>query len=86
MWLITSVGFFSIVEKPDDREAGTLTIRARVREDLEALRRQFLPDLAPIQEGGARTTAFGPRLLVRMLQELWLPWSNSSITRTSRTR
>jgi hypothetical protein len=31
MWLLTVFGFFSIVEKPDDRQAGTVTIRARVR-------------------------------------------------------
>jgi hypothetical protein len=38
MWLITPTGFFSIVCKPGDMEAGTLTIRARAKSDLQALR------------------------------------------------
>ncbi|MEY8689598.1 MAG: hypothetical protein AB9M53_06930 [Leptothrix sp. (in: b-proteobacteria)] len=50
MWLITPIGFFSIVQKPGDAEAGTLTVRARVRADLEALRSQFLPELGGITE------------------------------------
>jgi hypothetical protein len=50
MWLITPVGFFSIVQKPTDLEAGTLTVRARVRGDLEALREHFLPGLGDISE------------------------------------
>lgn len=35
MWLMTSIGFFSIVQKPADAGDGMLTVRARVREDLE---------------------------------------------------
>lgn len=35
MWLYTDIGFFSIVQKDG---AGTLTIRSRVRKDLEKLR------------------------------------------------
>ena len=35
MWLVTTNGFYSIVRKPWDREAGTLTVRARARSDLE---------------------------------------------------
>jgi len=50
MWLITPIGFFSVVQKPDDAEAGTLTVRARVRADLEALKRDALPGLGPISE------------------------------------
>lgn len=50
MWLITPIGFFSIVEKPADRDAGTLTVRARIRADLEALRGKFLPTLGSIDE------------------------------------
>ena len=38
MWAITNFGFFSIVEKPDDEQKRTLTIRARVKADLENLR------------------------------------------------
>ena len=50
MWLITPIGFFSIVEKTSDQELGTLTIRARLRSDLEALRNYYLPSLDPIKE------------------------------------
>lgn len=34
MWLTTTAGFYSIVQKPGDRAADTLTVRARVRSDL----------------------------------------------------
>ena len=64
MWLMTPLGFFSIVCKPDDVGGGTLTIRARVKSDLEALRRDFLPRLGPIVEGGGtdyRYRAKAPR-------------------------
>jgi hypothetical protein len=54
VWLITPLGFFSVVRKPDDIGAGTLTIRARVKSDLEALRKHCLPDLGEI-EGNAGT-------------------------------
>ena len=50
MWLITPIGFFSVVEKPGDKQAGTLTVRARVRGDLVALKKHYLPALGPIQE------------------------------------
>ncbi|MCB1954143.1 MAG: NUDIX domain-containing protein [Rhodocyclaceae bacterium] len=36
MWLLTTIGLFSIVQKPGDADDGMLTVRARVREDLEA--------------------------------------------------
>ena len=45
MWLITNFGFFSVVQKRGDTD---LTIRARVREDLEALRENYLPGLGEI--------------------------------------
>jgi len=51
MWLITPLGFFSIVCKPGDEEQGTLTIRGRVKSDLGALRENFLPSLGAITEG-----------------------------------
>jgi 8-oxo-dGTP pyrophosphatase MutT (NUDIX family) len=43
MWLMTTIGFFSVVQKP-----GTdfLTVRSRVRGDLDALRSRYLPDLS----------------------------------------
>jgi 8-oxo-dGTP pyrophosphatase MutT (NUDIX family) len=64
MWLITPVGFFSIVQKPSDVATDTLTVRSRVRGDLEALREQFLPGLGDIQESKVndyRFRAVAPR-------------------------
>lgn len=37
MWLVTTFGFFSAVEKPEDRGTPFLTVRARVRKDMVAL-------------------------------------------------
>lgn len=48
MWLITEFGFFSVVQKPGDVAAKTLTLRARVRADLEALQARYLPALGEI--------------------------------------
>ena len=50
MWLFTNFGFFSIVQKPEDVAGEMLTVRARVRKDLEALRDKVLPALGPIIE------------------------------------
>jgi len=50
MWLITPVGFFSVVQKPSDLKKKTLTVRSRVRTDLEVLQAQYLPELGAIQE------------------------------------
>ena len=44
MWLFTPIGFFSIVQKRGDTH---LTVRARVKGDLDSLRAQYLPELAP---------------------------------------
>ena len=49
MWIVTSFGFFSVVQKPRDG-ADTLTVRARVRRDLEELRARYLPELDEIEE------------------------------------
>jgi len=49
MWLLTTFGFFSIVEKPGDRAAGLLTVRARVRGDLASLRAKYLPGMGEIE-------------------------------------
>lgn len=49
MWLMTTVGFFSIVRKAGETE---LTVRARVRDDLEALEKEYVPSLGPITAGG----------------------------------
>jgi hypothetical protein len=51
MWLVTPIGFFSIVRKPADERDGMLTIRARVRGDLERLRDACLPAMGPIVAG-----------------------------------
>ena len=67
MWLITTSGFYSIVEKPWDRSAGTLTVRARARSDLDALRTTALPELGETQEDQAadyRFRALAPRAAV----------------------
>ena len=49
MWLLTTFGFFSIVEKPEDRGTGMVTVRARVRGDIESLRAKYLPGLSEIE-------------------------------------
>ncbi len=49
MWLFTNIGFFSVVRKPGS--AG-LTVRARVRADLDRLRERYLPELGPTQAKG----------------------------------
>lgn len=50
MWLITPVGFFSIVQKSEDQLGGTLTVRSRIFGDLVALQQHYLPELGPIEE------------------------------------
>ena len=47
MWLMSTKGFYSAVEKPEDREAGTVTIRARNKRDIDALVKTYLPDAKP---------------------------------------
>lgn len=51
MWIFTPDGFYSIVEKPEDRDAGMLTVRSRVAADLDALREKFMPELGPTISG-----------------------------------
>jgi hypothetical protein len=50
MWIITTEGFFSIVRKPGDEKDGILTVRGRVRADLESLKSRFLPKASQISE------------------------------------
>lgn len=50
MWTLTSYGFFSIVQKPEDKARGTLTIRARVKNDLQALKDRYLLTMGEIIE------------------------------------
>jgi len=64
MWLLTPIGFFSIVQKASDIATNTLTIRSRVRSDLEALRELYLPGLGDISENSVtdyRFRATAPR-------------------------
>lgn len=64
MWLITPIGFFSIVQKATDKGKDTLTVRARVRSDLEALRDTYIPSLGEIKESPTndyRFRAIAPR-------------------------
>lgn len=42
MWLITPIGFFSVVQKAEDKQRDTLTVRSRVRGDLAALKQHYL--------------------------------------------
>lgn len=44
MWLITTIGFFSVVQKPGETD---LTVRSRVASDLDELRSKYLPELGP---------------------------------------
>lgn len=50
MWIFTTFGFFSVVQKKGQEH---LTVRARAREDLDALRSRYLPGLSKtIAHGG----------------------------------
>lgn len=48
MWMITTIGFFSVVEKIEDKADGMVTVRSRVRADLEKLNVEFLGGKAEI--------------------------------------
>ena len=61
MWIFADVGFFSIVRKPGDEDDGMVTIRARVRSDLERLREFYLPSLGNIVENGGTDYPFRAR-------------------------
>jgi hypothetical protein len=50
MWLLTSIGFYSVVAHRDNDE--TVLIRSRTREDLDQLRRRYLPDLEILENAG----------------------------------
>lgn len=49
MWWLTPIGFFSVVRKHDDVAEGTLTVRARVKSDLQNLKAHWLPELGEIK-------------------------------------
>jgi len=48
MWLTTPLGFFSAVQKPNTDH---LTVRSRVRADLDRLRDHVCPELGPTITG-----------------------------------
>src|SRR5919106_1748526 len=64
MWLITAVGFFSIVRKRGETD---VTVRARVRSDLEALRKEYLPSLGPISASGGTDYPYRARIASKPL-------------------
>ncbi len=55
MWLFTTFGFFSVVQK---KAGETLTVRARDRADLDRLRARLLPELGPTEEWTGTDYAF----------------------------
>ena len=55
MWIFTTFGFFSVVQKPG---TDCLTIRARTRDDLDALRARYLPTLSKTITGGGTDYPF----------------------------
>ena len=57
MWLFTTVGFFSIVQKRG-QDTGEVTVRARFKGDLEALRETYLPELGPVSDTGGTDYAY----------------------------
>lgn len=69
MWLFTNIGFFSVVEKPYDIEQGLITIRSRVRLDLEVLKTLYLPSMAEIIESDDADYRFRCRLNKRDFAE-----------------
>ncbi|NYT58225.1 NUDIX hydrolase [Alcaligenaceae bacterium] len=82
MWLLTPAGFFSIVQKPSDVAAGTLTVRARVAGDLDNLRNGVLPTLTRTVAGKGTDYAYratAPREdIVKALGELALQTTYSN--------
>jgi hypothetical protein len=50
MWIISTEGFFSIVRKPEDVDSEMLTVRGRVKADLERLKTMYLPLASSISE------------------------------------
>lgn len=46
MWIFSTIGFFSVVQKRGDDQ---LTVRSRFPEDLDLLRERFMPELGPTE-------------------------------------
>src|SRR5438093_1138125 len=55
MWLFTTIGFFSVVQKNGTK---FLTVRVRVASDLDNLRRAFMPQLSATVEGAGSDYPF----------------------------
>ena len=83
MWLFTTVGFFSVVQKPGTDK---LTVRARVAPDLDRLRRATCRSYHRRQKKLARIILFGQRYVTRRLSKAWLGSRETSTTVTSRRR
>ena len=49
MWLMTNLGFFSVIQKEND---DFLTVRSRIKRDLEVLKERYIPNLGHIIHGG----------------------------------
>lgn len=49
MWIFTPMGFYSVVQKPQDRRKRTLTVRTRNRADMDALVDAYFPKAKPYQ-------------------------------------
>ena len=94
MWLQTSFGFFSIVQKRGDAGSGTLTVRARSAADLDRLRERFLPELEPTVAGAGTDYAYrarAPRAAVAraaasMLEAIDYDNFKSAVGKTDRAR
>lgn len=50
MWLVTQHGFYNVIQYPEDKERDWLTFKARRREDLEFLEKEFDGISNPIEE------------------------------------
>jgi hypothetical protein len=66
MWVMSEVGFFSIVRKAGDDD---LTIRARAEGDLAALRQTYLPSMSPLVVGAGTDYPYRVRAEVEALAE-----------------
>lgn len=59
MWIFTTVGFFSVVQKPGDRR---LCVRARAACDLERLRATLMTELGPTTDAEGTDSPFRARI------------------------
>jgi ADP-ribose pyrophosphatase YjhB (NUDIX family) len=64
MWLVTSLGVFSMIRTGADRADGTISLRARNAGDLGALRAVALPELGPAAPSAFGAEARAPRAAV----------------------